>query len=561
MTAGAFAMGSGIFSMHFIGMLAFILPLPVSYDFFLTLLSLLIAICASAFAFFLIQRPHLYRRRIVLGGCVLGLAITGMHYTGMAAMRGVHMSYHPGLYLLSVLIGVVASIAALALMIFCEEERGGKKPLYKACSALIMGVAICGLHYTAQAATIFVPSAEPAQLPFLLPPGALALLISFVASSIMLVTLIAEGYRHLVLAKLLLGSGVVILLIIPACFFVLHHLNAARHALDVLIRGQEIYASGEVARIAQQLETTVHIILFLTGTIILAILSIGLILALQISRPILRLRDVANAVGRGDLAARARIDTTDEIGQLAHSFNTMVNELTEANRRGDAFLGIAAHDLRHPLSTIIEGIALLGSGVFGKLNNEQEHMAGVIHKAGNSMLRLLNELLSVHSLTTRSFTIVPKETRLSQFAQEIFSFNQPIAEKKQIAFRLHTDIHTDKVYFDVDKIAQVVNNFLSNAFKFSLPDSHVSLSVQSHGATIRIEVSDEAGGIPEKEQDRIFTKFSHLTKKPTAGEDSHGLGLSICKEIIDAHKGEIGFVSTPGKGSVFYIQLTSGTVF
>lgn len=157
---GAFAMGSGIWTMHFIGMLAFIMPMPMSYDPIITLWSFIVAVIASGLAFYLIKNRQINAVQLMVGGIFMGLGIVCMHYTGMAAMQGVHIRYHPGLFFLSIIIAILASEAALALMIKSSKKDTRFPQRLKAGSALIMGLAICGMHYTGMYAAVFTHAAH-----------------------------------------------------------------------------------------------------------------------------------------------------------------------------------------------------------------------------------------------------------------------------------------------------------------------------------------------------------------------------------------------------------------
>jgi diguanylate cyclase (GGDEF)-like protein len=155
LAGGAFAMGTGIWSMHFIGMLAFSLPIPMGYDLSITLLSLLIAIASSAFALWLVCREELPWPRLVGGALLMGVGVAGMHYTGMAAMRmTMGIRYTPSLVILSVLIAVCASGAAL-WMAFRLRKDSARVKLFRAGAAVVMGFAIAGMHYTGMAAARF----------------------------------------------------------------------------------------------------------------------------------------------------------------------------------------------------------------------------------------------------------------------------------------------------------------------------------------------------------------------------------------------------------------------
>ncbi|WP_200917050.1 bifunctional diguanylate cyclase/phosphodiesterase [Jeongeupia sp. HS-3] len=155
LAGGAFAMGLGIWSMHFIGMLAFSLPIPLGYDPVITFLSLLIAVAASAFALWLVCQNTLPWARLILGALLMGAGIASMHYSGMAAMRmlpGIH--YIPSLFALSILIAVGASGAAL-WMAFRLRFGSPRVKLIRSGAAVVMGIAIVGMHYTGMAASQF----------------------------------------------------------------------------------------------------------------------------------------------------------------------------------------------------------------------------------------------------------------------------------------------------------------------------------------------------------------------------------------------------------------------
>ena len=154
LAAAALIMGGGIWSMHFVAMLAFVLPMPMSYDVGLTVLSLVLAILAASGSFYVISRPGVSRPRLVLSGVFMGIAIFGMHYTGMAAMRGpVELSYDPLWFALSVIIAIGTATAALWLAFRTTD------PGQKLAAAIVLGLAISGMHYTGMRAAVFTADA------------------------------------------------------------------------------------------------------------------------------------------------------------------------------------------------------------------------------------------------------------------------------------------------------------------------------------------------------------------------------------------------------------------
>src|SRR5258708_31137440 len=150
LVAAAITMGGGIWSMHFIGMLAFVMPIPMSYDIGLTALSLLVAIFVTGGGFYVISRHSASPLRLALGGIFMGLGIAAMHYTGMAAMRGhAELSYDRLFVALSLVIAIGASTAALWLAFRTTDLW------QRLAAAIVMGLAISGMHYTGMRAAIF----------------------------------------------------------------------------------------------------------------------------------------------------------------------------------------------------------------------------------------------------------------------------------------------------------------------------------------------------------------------------------------------------------------------
>ncbi len=178
MFAGGFTLGMAIWAMHFIGMLAFHLPVPVTYDTTLTFISVLPAIVAALLGFYLLQSPNLQLKKILIGGLFMGLGITTMHYMGMAALKmQPAISYHPLIFVLSVFIAIVAAIGAL--LIVYTGEKTGMHPLFQhLIGAVIMGFAIAGMHYTGMAASIFAPGSICAVDGFKIEPNLLALIVA-----------------------------------------------------------------------------------------------------------------------------------------------------------------------------------------------------------------------------------------------------------------------------------------------------------------------------------------------------------------------------------------------
>ena len=192
LTAGALAMGAGIWSMHFIGMLAFSLPIPMAYSWPITILSLVIAVVVSALALFILRTPSVALLTLAAGATLMGLGISAMHYTGMMAMQmfpPIH--YDARLFATSVLIAILASVAALWIVIALRRHRSHFAIFAKLGSAAVMGSAIAGMHYTGMAAAQFAPgSVCLAARSVGLGGSTLALIVGSIAMAILSLTLI-----------------------------------------------------------------------------------------------------------------------------------------------------------------------------------------------------------------------------------------------------------------------------------------------------------------------------------------------------------------------------------
>lgn len=199
---GSIIMGAGIWSMHFIGMLAFKMDMPMSYNLWWTGLSMLIATVTAglAFLFFMIKHPkpiHYF-----LSGITLGIAIPAMHYTGMAGMNDITILYKPVLFWLSILVAVIAATAALWLSVYSDQGTYIRRIQLKIISALIMGVAIAGMHYVGMAAAVFLPTDTMNHSAVEIDPTLLAILIATIVVCIMCVALILSTTKYYVTTRI-----------------------------------------------------------------------------------------------------------------------------------------------------------------------------------------------------------------------------------------------------------------------------------------------------------------------------------------------------------------------
>ncbi|MEO8391581.1 MAG: GAF domain-containing sensor histidine kinase [Chloroflexota bacterium] len=235
------------------------------------------------------------------------------------------------------------------------------------------------------------------------------------------------------------------------------------------------------------------------------------------------------------------------------------DELHHLNELKNAFLGMAAHDLRNPLSNIMMALDLLLESD-GKLS-EEIRQSLLEDSAGQTdyMLRLLNDLLDVSHIESGKFTINAVETEVEPFLRNTVRWHQQLAQAKSIQVQLTLDAE-GVFWVDPTRLRQVLDNLISNAVKFSPPGSSVYVRVLKSESEWRLEVQDQGPGLTDEDKQRLFQHFARLSAHPTAGEKSTGLGLAITRQIVEAHGGAIGVESTPGQGATFWVSLPTNSV-
>ncbi len=241
--------------------------------------------------------------------------------------------------------------------------------------------------------------------------------------------------------------------------------------------------------------------------------------------------------------------------ELAHKNR----ELKKLNDQKDQFLGIAAHDLRNPLGNISMTSEVLVGGTEGQLDEEMRELLSVIQSSSNFMLALVNDLLDISAIESGKLNLNLETIDLVPLVQHNVSLNKSLAEQKQIrlVFRRDDDA-AYKMRVDPAKIEQVLNNLITNAIKFSYPESVIEVAMQTKGPDVLILVKDTGQGIPTHEIDNIFEPFKRTSVKSTAGEKSTGLGLAIVRKIVAGHQGEIRVDSEVGQGTTFSFTLPLG---
>jgi signal transduction histidine kinase len=251
--------------------------------------------------------------------------------------------------------------------------------------------------------------------------------------------------------------------------------------------------------------------------------------------------------------------------QIAGQLSTIVEksrlyqQLIKLNQMKDRFLGIAAHDLRSPIAIIMNYVEYLLEGHPGNITESQDNILKKLYKVSEKMLNLVNELLDVNAIEAGRLELKMDTVDLTRYLQECYEENLVLSKTKSIELVLDLEKELPLIVMDPHRIDQVMNNLITNAIKFSYPNTTITLHARVQDQDVAISVQDQGQGIPAQEVDTLFSEFGKTSVRPTAGEKSTGLGLAIAKRIVALHGGRIWAESKVGVGSIFTFTLPRGT--
>ncbi len=244
-------------------------------------------------------------------------------------------------------------------------------------------------------------------------------------------------------------------------------------------------------------------------------------------------------------------------------------QLEQSNKYKSAFLANMSHELRTPLNSILILAKLLSDNKKQNLDDKQIEHANIIHKSGNDLLNLINEILDLSKIEAGKIEFENEKIQLKEIANDIHLLFRDFAEDKKIHFNISQADENLLVFTDKIRLQQVIKNLLSNAFKFTPENGHVDLTIElapgeiifkertllQADKVISISVKDSGIGIPEEKQKQVFEAFQQADGSTSRKFGGTGLGLAICKELVNLMGGEITLESAEGAGSKFTIYL------
>jgi len=219
------------------------------------------------------------------------------------------------------------------------------------------------------------------------------------------------------------------------------------------------------------------------------------------------------------------------------------------------FISAVSHELRTPLTSIRGALALVMSGQAGELPEKARELLSIALRNSERLVNIVNDILDAEKIESGKMRINMQNVSLVPFLEQALAYNQPYAQKFNVSFRLKEAPSQTEVAADPDRLMQVVTNLLSNAAKFSLPQSAIDVSARAAQGKITIEVQDFGPGIPEEFQPHIFEKFAQARHTDAVRQEGAGLGLNLSRQLVELMGGTIEFKTAAGKGTSFFVHL------
>jgi signal transduction histidine kinase len=580
--AGSLTMGGGIWAMHFIGMLALKLPLSVSYDIDITIVSTAPAIFASYVMLEAISRPKIGKWTLLFVSVVMGGGIGAMHYIGMAAMQGISrhllMLFEPKLLTLSVLTAVVLAGIALTIDFLIGRNKQGQSATWgKIGAALIMGCAVSGMHYTGMAATyFFADEVSPVLKESVINSSALVFWVSFTS---------------VLIALLAIFITIVDSRIQQATEDEAASRSRMREAIESITDGFCLFnMEDRLVECNQRYREIMNIgVPIVPGMAFESIMrgaaESGLILDAEgcleewlADRMAKHRTPRENFVEhfKGDRWIRVserrvwntgtvaiRTDVT-ELKQTEIELSKAITEAQraravaeEANNAKSAFLANMSHELRTPMNAIIGySEMLLEDAQASNLDTANDLLK--IHSSAVHLMSLINEILDLSKIEAGKMELFLEDIDIQSVINEIINTAQPVIQKNGNKLSVQCLNTIPTIVADSTKLRQILLNLLSNAGKFT-HGGEITFTVTEEKKLdqnwIVFTVGDTGIGMSKEQVARVFDAFIQADNSTTRKYGGTGLGLTITKKFCEMMGGAISIESVPAVGSVFIVKL------
>ncbi|WBW98633.1 HAMP domain-containing sensor histidine kinase [Oceanirhabdus sp. W0125-5] len=314
--------------------------------------------------------------------------------------------------------------------------------------------------------------------------------------------------------------------------------------------------------------------LYTTTAIGIVVLIVGILIALflanTIVKPIMDLKSCMEKVSEGDLSVQSEIESTDEVGVLSRSFNTLVKEnkkllvaTREYNMLKVEFFSNISHELKTPLNIIFTTIQLINY----KFNSDEELDRPKINSYHDTikqncyrLLKLVNNLIDITKIDSGYFELNLVNVNIVEVIEDITlsTVNYVKSKSRKIIFDTNTEEKIMAV--DPEMMERIMLNLISNAIKFTNPNDTITVTLTDLGHRMKISVKDTGIGIAPEKQSVIFKRFRQVDRLLNRNHEGSGIGLSLVESLVEMHEGTISVNSKLGKGSEFIISLPASLV-
>ena len=263
---------------------------------------------------------------------------------------------------------------------------------------------------------------------------------------------------------------------------------------------------------------------------------------------------LATATENEKLVQEQKTILEQKVTERTEKITRQNDELVNLNTEKDTLIAVVAHDLRSPLNQIkgfIQLITLSGSN----LSKDQEEFLNQMHHSADRLTQMISRILDINAIESKKIHLKIETVDLVEVVEYVMKYYQSSADEKKIEVVMEANEGDHFAEVDKNYMIQILENLFSNAIKFSNQGSLVHLRVITNQKQTKIEVEDQGPGISQEDQKKLFERYRRLTAKPTAGEESRGLGLSIVKKYIEAMHGKITVHSAVGKGTKFTVSF------
>lgn len=275
------------------------------------------------------------------------------------------------------------------------------------------------------------------------------------------------------------------------------------------------------------------------------------LLVRQLARPLNELTQASEKIAEGHLEQKVDVNSQDEIGELAQSFNTMSSKLKQSEDLRRQMTADIAHELRTPMSVIQGDLEAVIDGVYPA---NQETFQSLLEES-HRLSRLIDDLRELSLLEAGELTLQRKNTDIKVLVEQLVQAYQIKAEGNGIMLQFNNTDAVSEVEADADRIAQVLRNLISNAIRYTPSGGTVVINLHRNNGELQCTVTDTGPGMSEAEANRVFERFWRADQSRARHSGGSGLGLSISKRLVEAHGGKMWVQTALNQGSTFGFSL------